>query len=163
MRCKSFWKDSVMNRLLRFNPEPFETDSEIAGTLRGRSPFSHGVPVAPLPASERETGAYVRPRRRTRPRPNLAFKPAPSPLPTFDSQAFRQRIVRLANQELLRWGKGTIKETNPAMRRVLQDYWRTGTGRIYGEDRLGDPAFHKDHPWSAAPASLPEHEEGVGD
>jgi hypothetical protein len=139
-----------MNKLLRFNPEPFETESEIAGTLRGGSPFSYGVPVAPLSAPEWETAASVRPRRRTRPRPTLPFQPAPSPLPAFDSQAFRQKIVRLANQELARWGNRKIKETDPRVRRVLQDYWKTGTGTSYREDQLGDPAFQKDHPWSAA-------------
>jgi len=139
-----------MNRLLRFNPEPFETNSEIAGTLRGASPFSHGTPVAPLFAPEWETAASVRPRRRTRPRPTLPFQPAPSSLPAFDSQAFRQKIVRLANQELARWGNRKIKETDPKVRRVLQDYWKTGTGTSYREDQLGDPAFQKDHPWSAA-------------
>src|SRR6516162_2016158 len=139
-----------MNRLLRFNPEPFETNSEIAGTLRGASPFSHGTPVAPLSAPEWETAASVRPRRRTRPRPTLSFQPAPSSLPAFDSQAFRQKIVRLANQELARWGNRKIKETDPKVRRVLQDYWKTGTGTSYREDQLGDPAFQKDHPWSAA-------------
>ena len=139
-----------MNKLLRFNPEPFETESEIAGTLRGGSPFSHGAPVAPLSAPEWETAASVRPRRRTQPRPPLPFQPAPSPLPAFDSQAFRQKIVRLANQELARWGNRKIKETDPKVRRVLQDYWKTGTGTSYREDQLGDPAFQKDHPWSAA-------------
>jgi hypothetical protein len=139
-----------MNKLLQFNPEPFETGSEIADALRGGSPFSHGAPVTPFSAPEREIGASVRPRRRTRPRPTLLFPPAPSPLPAFDSQAFRQRIVRLANQELARWGNGRIKETDPKVRRVLQDYWRSGTGKIYGEDQLGDPTFQKDHAWSAA-------------
>src|SRR2546430_13689350 len=51
----------AMNRLLSFNPEPFETDSEIAGTLRGGSPFSHRAPVAPLSAPAREIGGDVRP------------------------------------------------------------------------------------------------------
>ena len=114
-----------MNRLLRFNPDPFDTGSEIAGTLRGASPFS-GAPVAPLAAPEWEIDASVRPCKRTRPRPTLPFELAPSPLPSFDSKAFRRKIVHLANRELVRWGNGTVKETNPAIRRDfagLSEHW----------------------------------------
>jgi hypothetical protein len=68
----------------------------------------------------------------------------------LDSQAFRQRIVRVANQELARWSNGTIKETDPRVRQVLQDYWRAGAGNNYSDTQLGDPAFQSDHPWSAA-------------
>ncbi|MCI0537238.1 MAG: DUF2272 domain-containing protein [Verrucomicrobiales bacterium] len=136
-----------MNKLLSFNPEPFETDSEIAGTLRSRSPFSHGVPLAPPSAPEWEINPSIQPRRRTRPRPT---PPTPSPLPTFDSQAFRQKIVRIANQELARWGRGTIKEADPRIRRALQDYWKTGVGASFSDTQLADPAFHAKNPWSAA-------------
>jgi hypothetical protein len=55
----------------------------------------------------------------------------------FDGQAFRQRIVRIANQELARWGNGTIKETDPRIRRALQDYWKTGVGRSVSEAPAG--------------------------
>ena len=58
--------------------------------------------------------------------------------------------MRIANQELARWGKGTIKETDPRLRQTLQDYWKTGAGLNYSEDQLGDPAFQNVHPWSAA-------------
>ena len=33
---------------------------------------------------------------------------------------------------------------------MLQDYWKTGAARIISEEQLGDPAFQKAHPWSAA-------------
>jgi len=102
------------------------------------------------PQTEWEFGAFARPRRRTGSRPVLASTPSPGATATFDSQAFRQKIVRIANQELARWGNGAIKETDPRIRRALQDYWKTGAGVSYDEDQLGDPAFQKDHAWSAA-------------
>jgi hypothetical protein len=80
----------------------------------------------------------------------------------FDSQAFRQRIVRIANQELTRWGSGAIKETDPAVRQALQDYWKTGTGNDYSDAQLGDPNFQNDHPWSAAFISWVMRTAGAG-
>ncbi len=166
-----------MNRLLSFNPEPFETDSEVEGAFelydatkgssdresefeytmtRGRSSYVRGTSAvskgenAPLSGPEWEAGAYVQPRRRALFRSVSPFATAPSTLPTFDSQAFRQRIMRLANQELARWGNGTIKETDWRLRKTLQDYWKTGVGMSYSEDQLGDSAFQNAHPWSAA-------------
>jgi hypothetical protein len=68
----------------------------------------------------------------------------------FDTQGFRQRIVRIANQELARWGTGSIKEMDPKVRQTLQDYWKTGGGVDYSDAQLGDPKFQNDHPWSAA-------------
>jgi flagellum-specific peptidoglycan hydrolase FlgJ len=166
-----------MNRLLSFNPEPFENDLELANAFqahrvtrgcsdqqsefefmgtRGRWSYFPGTSAvckgekASGSEVEWETGGFVRPRTRTLSRPGSRFTTAPSALPPFDSSAFRQRIVRLANQELARWGNGTIHETDPRTRRALQDYWSTGTGTSYRENQLGDPAFQKDHPWSAA-------------
>jgi hypothetical protein len=83
----------------------------------------------------------------------------------FDSQAFRQRIVRIANQELARWGNGAIKETAPRTRRVLQDYWRTGVGRSVSDAQLGDPAFQarEENSWSAAFISWVMRTAGAGD
>jgi hypothetical protein len=131
-----------MNRLLRFNPEPFETDSEVAGAFE-----FHGTPTL---EAELETSRFVRPRMRALSRPTSLLARAPSALPAVDSQTLRQRIVRLATQELARWNNGTIKETDPRLRKTLQDYWKTGAGVNYSEDQLGDPAFQNDHPWSAA-------------
>ena len=129
-----------MNRLLRFNPEPFDTELEGAFELYG----------APTSESEPETSQFVRPRMRALSRPTSLLARAPSDLPAVDSQALRQRIVRLATQELARWNNGTIKETDPRLRKTLQDYWKTGAGVNYSEDQLGDPGFQNDHPWSAA-------------
>ena len=47
-------------------------------------------------------------------------------------------------------GNGAVKETEPRVRRVLQDYWKTGTGNNYSEAQVGNPAFQNAHPWSAA-------------
>jgi len=147
-----------MNKLLSFNPEPFETDRESEfeyAVTRGPS-YARGASAASkaentsASGSEREAGAYVRPRRRAPFRSVSPFATAPSTLPTFDSQAFRQLIVRLANQELARWGNGTIKETDWRLRKTLQDYWKTGAGVSYSENQLGDSAFQGAHPWSAA-------------
>jgi peptidoglycan hydrolase-like protein with peptidoglycan-binding domain len=80
----------------------------------------------------------------------------------FDSQTFRQRIVRIANQELARWGRGAIKETDPRILQTLQDYWKTGTGNNYSDAQLSDPKFQNDHPWSAAFISWVMRTAGAG-
>src|SRR4029077_13212686 len=110
-------------------------------------------------ARGRGPGAWSRWSAGARAAPYAAIPTAPAP---FDSRAFRQRIVRIANQELARWGNGAIKETNPRTRRVLQDYWKTGAGANFSEDQLGDPAFQKAHPWSAAFISWVMRTAGAG-
>jgi hypothetical protein len=166
-----------MNRLLSFNPEPFETELEMEGGLQmhgftksgfgQQSDFEHAAArdpsryfrgtstasragYSPAFEPEWEISPFIQPRRRTRPYPSSPVSQPPSPLPMFDSQAFRQKIVRLANQELARWGNGAIKETDPRIRRALQDYWKTGAGVSYSDAQLGDPAFQEKNPWSAA-------------
>lgn len=151
-----------MNRFLSFNPDFFEPESEFEGSFqasgrtRGRidqnTDFEYGRARGhPAPAgSEWETGGLVRSQRRTpwyRASPLVAV---PSIAAPFDSKTLRQRIVSLANQELVRWGNGKIKELDPRTRRALQDYWSTGAGIRYWENQLADPAFQRDHPWSAA-------------
>ena len=152
-----------MNRLLSFTPEPFETDLELAGALRAYDATRSGSDRESDFENARWRGpsAFARSRRRAgaRPAPYPATSTAAAP---FDSQAFRQRIVRIANQELARWGNGAIKETNPRTRRVLQDYWKTGAGANFSEDQLGDPAFQKAHPWSAAFISWVMRTAGAG-
>jgi Uncharacterized protein conserved in bacteria (DUF2272) len=133
-----------MNRLLSFNPEPFETDSEFEN-----APQVHGATSASL-EREAEERRPTRPRRPTPSRPTSSMAAAPLAIPALDSEGLRRKIVRIANQELVRWGEGAIKETDPKLRQTLQDYWKTGTGLNYGENQLGDPAFQNAHPWSAA-------------
>jgi peptidoglycan hydrolase-like protein with peptidoglycan-binding domain len=52
----------------------------------------------------------------------------PSPYPSTSVSGLRGRIVQLALQEWQRWGNGTITESDPAMRAVLEGYWRAATG-----------------------------------
>src|SRR5262245_6276804 len=60
-------------------------------------------------------------------------------------QSLKDNMVRLANQEWERWGRGTIKEWEERIRPVLQDYWLTGTGT-----RFSEPGWWSKHAWSAA-------------
>jgi hypothetical protein len=165
-----------MNRLLSFNPEPFETESELEGASQmqgiARSRFGQqfrGTSAASragyLPAFEPEWEISPSTRRRTQPRPTPSVSRTPSLQPKFDSQAFRQKIVRIANQELARWGNGAIKETDPRTRRMLQDYWKTGVGRSVSDAQLGDPAFQarEENSWSAAFISWVMRTAGAGD
>ena len=140
-----------MHRLLDFNPEPFESEFEFGGTLR-RAEFEsapvtkpcgckHAAAAGALSAFEmdREFGSASPANPRTQPRQ------AP-----FDGQAFRRRAVQIANQELARWGDGGIKETDPRLRKTLQEYWKAGVGRSVSKQQLGDRAFQNANPWSAA-------------
>ena len=138
-------------------PEPTTepADSEPAADSQpGESPWA--------PEAEWETGTVSRRRRRTPPRPALSSAASTGTPASFNSQTFRQQIVRIANQESARWGNGATKETDPRVRRVLQDYWKSGTGNSYSETQLGNPAFHKDHPWSAAFISWVMRTAGAG-
>ena len=62
-----------------------------------------------------------------------ATPPVPTlpPVPYKPASGLRARIVQVALQEWQRWGKGTIKESAPAMRKVLDDYWLVATGQPY--------------------------------
>ncbi len=77
-------------------------------------------------------------------------------------QVLKNNVIRLATQEWLRWGRGTIKERDRRVRNVLQDYWQTGTGNRFSETQLGDPSFQKKHPWSAAFISWVMKKAGAG-
>jgi hypothetical protein len=145
-----------MNRLLSFTPDPFETDLELAGALRADDATRSGPdPEGDFEYARGRPSVFSRVRRRGGPGATLYTAP-------FDSRAFRQRIVRIANQELARWGNGVMKETNPRTRRVLQDYWKTGVGAKFSEDQLRDAAFQKAHPWSAAFISWVMRTAGAG-
>jgi len=164
-----------MTRLLSFNPEPFEAEAEMNGALltqwstRGtagqqcgfrreassaRSPYSGAASAASgaerWPQPEWEIGPTAVARPRTRRRPTRPASPPPPTPAAFDAEAFRKKAVEIAKQELARWGNGKIKETDPRLRKTLQDYWKTGTGASFRQDQLGDPAFQNANPWSAA-------------
>jgi hypothetical protein len=60
-------------------------------------------------------------------------------------QSLRANMVKIAQQEWQRWGRGTIKESDPKMRSVLQEYWKTGAGQARTEANWWSAT-----PWSAA-------------
>ena len=59
--------------------------------------------------------------------PTVPSTPYPAP-PTAPASGLRARIVQAALQEWQRWGNGSITESDPAMRSVLENYWRAATG-----------------------------------
>ena len=140
-----------MNRLLQFNPEPFERELEFGEVLGGRD-FESGRVAMPCGCSHAAAGGKLSafemdrefgPASRALPRTS-------SPQPSLDRQAFRRRAVQIASRELARWGDGRTTEMDPRLRKTLQDYWKTGVGRSVSEQQLGDRAFQNANPWSAA-------------
>jgi Uncharacterized protein conserved in bacteria (DUF2272)/Putative peptidoglycan binding domain len=123
-----------------------------ATATAGNGPATEAQPgeLAGRLGPEWEFETVAQRRRRAAARPGVSPLAPPVGVAPFDSQGFRQRIVRIANQELARWGNGSIKETDPQVRQTLQDYWRKGAGVNYSDAQLGDPNFQNDHPWSAA-------------
>ncbi len=77
--------------------------------------------------------------------------------PYTGGRSLRNNIARLAVQEWQRWGKGNIKESNPDIRSVLEDYWRTGVGRVPNRSRWWSTT-----PWSAAFISWVVRKAGAG-
>jgi peptidoglycan hydrolase-like protein with peptidoglycan-binding domain len=77
--------------------------------------------------------------------------------PATSLPSLRNNIVRLANQEWLRWHRGRIKEGEPGIRRILVDYWQTGAGW-----RPKDPGWWSKYPWSAAFISWIMRKAGAG-
>jgi hypothetical protein len=71
--------------------------------------------------------------------------------------ALKEKLVRLATQEWLRWDKGRVKENDPNMRSVLEDYWRKGVGWL-----PSGPNWWSAHAWSAAFISWLMRKAGAG-
>lgn len=71
--------------------------------------------------------------------------------------ALRANIVRVALQEWERWARGAIKEDDPRMRAVLEDYWRTGARAPRSE-----ATWWASVPWSAAFISWVMRKAGAG-
>jgi hypothetical protein len=63
----------------------------------------------------------------------------------------------IANKEWDRWGRGSIKESDPKMQGVLKDYWLTGTGSERTESSWWSAV-----PWSAAFISYVMKKAGAG-
>ena len=77
-------------------------------------------------------------------------------------KALRSAIVRIAEQEAARWKDGAIRELDPEIRTVLQDYWKTGPGLSFTAAQIGSKAFQASHPWSAAFISSVMRKAGAG-
>ena len=75
--------------------------------------------------------------------PSPSTGPGTATIPSPLSLAVRMNAVALALQEWNRWKQGKTKESDPRMRPVLEDYWRTGVGY----------KPNKAHWWSAVPWS----------
>ena len=61
--------------------------------------------------------------------PAIPATPA-MPYPGTTDSALRSRAASIAVEEWRRWGNGTIKESDPKIRPVLEDYWRSATGSV---------------------------------
>jgi peptidoglycan hydrolase-like protein with peptidoglycan-binding domain len=85
--------------------------------------------------------------------------PSPVPAPYFQSpiSALRATAVALANQELNRWGQGTVKESDPRLRPVIEGYWQNGPGY-----KPTEPNWWSAVPWSAAFISWLMRKAGAG-
>jgi Uncharacterized protein conserved in bacteria (DUF2272)/D-alanyl-D-alanine carboxypeptidase len=99
---------------------------------------------------------------------STSTQPAPSPAggtaapvtPSRSSSsalAIRNNAVTIATREWDRWGRGSIKESDPKMRAVLEDYWFTGTG-----SKRTEPSWWSAVPWSAAFISWVMKKAGAG-
>jgi len=83
---------------------------------------------------------------------------APStPVPAGSSAALRSNIVKVADQEWRRWNRGRTKEGEPAIRKVLEGYWRKGAGWL-----PDGPTWWSSFPWSAAFISWVMRQAGAG-
>lgn len=82
----------------------------------------------------------------------------PSLVPATSGSVLRNNIVRIAEEEWRRWGRGRRDECDPAMRSILEDYWRTGVGWVPRKDNWCSAAA-----WSAAFISWVMRQAGAGD
>jgi LAS superfamily LD-carboxypeptidase LdcB len=100
----------------------------------------------------------------TPPRPPQPTPPAPLPPgPTPAAAGLRGRIVATALAEWQKWNAGGRRtETDPRMRAILADYWKTGAGVNVRESDLGSTPFQASHPWSAAFISWVMKKAGAG-
>jgi hypothetical protein len=78
-------------------------------------------------------------------------------MPAAGNNALRKKIVQLANKEYQRWQRGRIKEGDPRIRKVLEDYWQSGVKWL-----PDDPAWWSNFAWSAAFISWIMRKAGAG-
>jgi hypothetical protein len=119
------------------------TADGIVGPLTERA-LQAAIPSVPRPGQP--SGTPVAPRQ-------------PVSVPSNGAlQHLRDAIVRVATEEWIRWGRGTVNEREPSIHGVLQDYWRTGAGT-----QLTEPGWWSTYPWSAAFISWVLRKAGAGD
>jgi peptidoglycan hydrolase-like protein with peptidoglycan-binding domain len=82
--------------------------------------------------------------------------PSPSQ-PSPGTHSLRRKVAQLATQEWERWGRGSIRESDPRIRPVLEDYWRTGVGWLPSSSTWWSSAA-----WSAAFISWIMRKAGAG-
>ena len=83
--------------------------------------------------------------------PMVKIVPAPPVQPSIPAaswKAFKSKAVGLANQEWIDWGRGSKQETDRDRINILRNYY-TEAGLDRSTDRLLDPVWHANHPWSA--------------
>jgi hypothetical protein len=140
-----------------------ETESALReGGAAAPPPAPTGEPApAPAPAGdagefEWEVDPYHVPSR-------VARDYGPLPVaPVKSVKALRNAIVRIAEQEAVRWKDGAVRELDPKIRAVLQDYWKTGPGLSFTAAQIGSKTFQASHPWSAAFISWVMRKAGAG-
>lgn len=79
------------------------------------------------------------------------------PTPSPGGQTLRSNAATIALQEYQRWGQGSTQEGDPAIRPVLEDYWRTGVGYLPTQSSWWSAV-----PWSAAFISWVMRKAGAG-
>ena len=78
--------------------------------------------------------------------------------PSFSTtQTLRQKVAQLAAQEWILWDEGLIKEDDPGIRPVLEDYWCTGVHWF-----PPGPKWWENWAWSAAFISWIMRHAGAG-
>jgi hypothetical protein len=108
------------------------------------------VPVRRLPAL---LGANASPAP-----PVTTAVPQSQPASLASPTALRSQIVKVAQAELSKWGQGTKKETDPAMRSTLAGYW---SSVLKGQASISN-AIDKRTAWSAAFISWVMKQAGAG-
>jgi len=133
----------MMNRQFIFEAEPFNSDYEFDEFIDTSGEYG-------------ETFEFFEPDMDAGWHAEASSGSAPK-IAAPSTRVLQNNIVKLANQEWLRWGKGTIQEHEERIREVLKDYWETGTRGI----DYSKPNWWK-RAWSAAFISWVMKKAGAG-